>query len=158
MNYQYHMIARIDDTCQIKMTNLKIHTNFNFALKVKLNWSKNVREHRDAPWQTVLPSADQQYCLHLSTALWLEMFLDVSPNALTFRVQFYVQVVLDHGVQASVSAGLVDVRSRESRRHLELYRVCVASSLERAGAPHNWEVEGSTLHPVLDGDCASVFA
>jgi len=39
-NLQYHLIAKIDDTTQIKMENVKAHPTFDFCVKVKLNWSK----------------------------------------------------------------------------------------------------------------------
>jgi hypothetical protein len=56
MNYQFHMISRIDDATQVKMENLAPHDRFDFLLKTKLNWSKNVNEEREAPWQAVIPA------------------------------------------------------------------------------------------------------
>ena len=82
MNFQFHLIARIDCTTQAKKENVKKHDSFNFALKTKLDWSKNVLEERDAPWQTVLGSGDPLFCTHLSTALWLELYAEQSPTAL----------------------------------------------------------------------------
>jgi hypothetical protein len=43
------------------------------ALKVKLTWSKNVLEERDAPWQTVLGSIDTAFCVLFNLAIWLEL-------------------------------------------------------------------------------------
>lgn len=81
MNYQSHLISRIDCATQAKCANLKAHDQFEFALKGKLDWSKNVLEERDAPWQAVLASGDHVYCVHLSLALWLELYCESSPTA-----------------------------------------------------------------------------
>jgi hypothetical protein len=84
INYQFHMIARIDDSTQAQMENLQAHESFSFLLKTKLNWSKNVLEERDAPWQVVIGSMDATYCVHVTTGLWLEVFLENNPlGALT---------------------------------------------------------------------------
>lgn len=69
----------MDDTTQVKMENIRIHDSFSFALKTRLNWSKNVNEERDAPWQIVLGCMDQLYCVLISLALWLEFFLMGNP-------------------------------------------------------------------------------
>lgn len=73
------MIARIDDSTQACIENLRQHNHFDFVLKTRLTWSKNVREERDAPWQTVIASMNPVYCVHLNIALWLEVFLTESP-------------------------------------------------------------------------------
>ena len=47
--FQFHMIARVDDTSQALLENIKAHPNNNFLLTSRLNWStKNVHEERDA--------------------------------------------------------------------------------------------------------------
>ena len=56
-NYQFHMIARIDDTTQVVLEHIQINDNFENALKTWLNWSKNVRDERDAPWQIMLATS-----------------------------------------------------------------------------------------------------
>ena len=81
MNFQFHLIARIDCTTQVKMENLQVHNDFDFCLKTKLNWSKNVNEERDAPWQIVIPSMNHKRCVFLSTALWLETSIAANPTA-----------------------------------------------------------------------------
>lgn len=72
MNFQFHMIARIDDSTQVVLENLCVHDSFSILLKVRLNWSKNVNEERDAPFQAVIPAMDHVYCVHLAIALWME--------------------------------------------------------------------------------------
>jgi hypothetical protein len=58
LNFMYHLIARIDDSTQVMMEHLRAHDNFDFALKCRLNWSKNVEEERDAPWQLFIGCMD----------------------------------------------------------------------------------------------------
>ena len=49
INFQFHLIGRIDDSVQVLIENLCVHNSFANCLKMKLNWSKNVREERNAP-------------------------------------------------------------------------------------------------------------
>jgi hypothetical protein len=51
--FQYNLIARMDDTCKFKIENLTQCHDFDFALKGRLCWSKNVNEERDAPNQII---------------------------------------------------------------------------------------------------------
>ena len=74
-NFQYHMIGRIDDCTQYFLENLEPHPEFNFNLKGKMCWSKNVQEERDAPWQCLLASMETRFCVFVSLALWLEIML-----------------------------------------------------------------------------------
>ena len=75
------MISRIDCATQAQLENLKAHDQFDFTLKTKLNWSKNVLEERDAPWQVVIASMNPIYCVHVSLGVWLELFNGSSPTA-----------------------------------------------------------------------------
>ena len=50
MNYQFHLIARIDDTTQVQIGNLQKHDHFDFCLQTRLNWSKNVTNECDTSW------------------------------------------------------------------------------------------------------------
>ena len=43
-SFQFHLIARIDDTCQFMMNELVVHDIFPFALRGRMRWSKNVLE------------------------------------------------------------------------------------------------------------------
>jgi len=80
-NFQFHLLARIDDTTQVLLENLRVHDSFCNALKTRLNWSKNVSEERDAPWQVVLGSMDTAFCVFASLSLWMEVNLRSNPNA-----------------------------------------------------------------------------
>ena len=81
INFQYHMISRIDCAAEAKLRNLKVHPDFDFALRARLDWSKNVTEERQAPWQYVFASMDERQCVHLSIGVWLEVFFEKSPQA-----------------------------------------------------------------------------
>ena len=63
INYQFHMVARLDETMNALEENVMPHPLFDFALKTRLSWSKNVREERDAPWKIVLGSYDSDFCV-----------------------------------------------------------------------------------------------
>jgi hypothetical protein len=74
MVLQFHLIAGIACVCQLQRDNLRAHDRFPLeALKVKFNWSKNMLEEQDAPWQTVLGSIDSVFCVLLNLTLWLEL-------------------------------------------------------------------------------------
>ena len=50
-----------------------MHHKFSHSLKVRLNWSKNVNDERDTPFQLVLGSMNHIYCVLWSLGLWLEL-------------------------------------------------------------------------------------
>ncbi len=52
--FQYNLIARIDDSTQILLENLTANPDFDFTLRSKLNWSKNVYGLCDAPNQILI--------------------------------------------------------------------------------------------------------
>ncbi len=91
LSIQTALIGRVDDVTQWKKENFKAHNTFpTFAAKARLNWSKNVNEERDAPWQILLGSMDPDFCVLLNVGLWLEVQLDthlgamLSPYVLSF--------------------------------------------------------------------------
>ena len=88
INFQFHVIARIDDTTQVLIEHIRVHDSFAHCLKTKLNWSKNVADERDAPWQMVLGSVDTTYCVLVSLAIWLEMNMRANGNAATSPYAF----------------------------------------------------------------------
>ena len=81
INFQFHLIGRIDDTTQVLIDHLRVHDSFSSCLKTKLNWSKNVGDERDAPWQIILGSMDTTYCVLVSLAIWLEMNMRANASA-----------------------------------------------------------------------------
>jgi hypothetical protein len=82
INYQFHLIARVDDVAKLLVSHIRVHNHFPHLLKTRLNWSKNVNEERDAPWQIVIGSMDPVYCVVLGLAWWLEMNLMKNPSAM----------------------------------------------------------------------------
>jgi hypothetical protein len=81
INFQFHVIARIDDTTQLLIDHIRVHDSFPNCLKTKLNWSKNVGDERDAPWQIVMGSMDTTYCVLVSMAIWMEINMRANANA-----------------------------------------------------------------------------
>jgi hypothetical protein len=57
-------------------------------LKTIMNWSKNVQEERDAPFQIVLGCMDTLYCVLMSLVFWLEFQFRMNPNALLLPYVF----------------------------------------------------------------------
>ena len=57
--WQYHLIGRSDDTAHFAMSNPKGHDGFDFALKTKVQWSKNVCNEQRCPNQILLGSRDE---------------------------------------------------------------------------------------------------
>jgi hypothetical protein len=68
--FQYNIIARIDATCQMLLSNLTTSNNFEFVLPSKLNWSNNVQEERDAPNHILLGAMDYCYCVLLASPIF----------------------------------------------------------------------------------------
>ena len=56
LKVQLHLIARIDDTVHVMMDEVKVHPQFEFSLTMRMRWTKNCLEERDAPEQIVLGS------------------------------------------------------------------------------------------------------
>jgi hypothetical protein len=80
INFQFHWIARIDNTEQVFLDHICIHNSFENALKTQLNWSKNLQDARNAPWQVILRSMNAVFCVFISLGLWLELNLQSSPR------------------------------------------------------------------------------
>ena len=82
--FQFHMISRIDDSTLFFAQHLKPHDIYSdFCLKARLNWAKNVNEEREAPYQTLIGSMNQEYCIFIALGIWLEASLTAFPWAAT---------------------------------------------------------------------------
>jgi hypothetical protein len=80
--FQFHMISRIDDSTLFFANHLKPHDNYpDFCLKARLNWAKNVNKEREAPYQALIGSMNQQYCIFIALGIWLEASLNAFPWA-----------------------------------------------------------------------------
>lgn len=70
--FQVHLIARIDDTVHVKLDDFHIHPQFEFALSVRLRWTKNCMEERDAPDQIILGALDSDFCVIVSLSVYMQ--------------------------------------------------------------------------------------
>jgi hypothetical protein len=69
---QFNMIARVDDTAHIRLESIVSHHDHAYCLLARMNWSKNVNEERDAPWQIMFGAMNSLYCPILALAIHLE--------------------------------------------------------------------------------------
>lgn len=84
ISYQFQMICRSDCATQLTAGNLGSHDRFPYhALKTRLTWSKNVREARDCPWQTLLGCLNTKYCVMIHLGIWLEVHLETPSGHLS---------------------------------------------------------------------------
>ena len=83
MNFQYHLIARSDDTAHVKKDVLKASTEFPGYLTAKIRWSKNVGEESACPEQILIASMDSKTCCYLSLALFLEHWIQYGEGTLS---------------------------------------------------------------------------
>jgi hypothetical protein len=95
INFQIHMISRIDCASQWVKVNFEPHDQFpRFAAKVRLPWAKNVNEEGDAPWQIVLGAMNPVLCVFIGLAIWLEFYLGqsqgLSPYVFAFSSDFRI--------------------------------------------------------------------
>ena len=51
LKFQVHLIARVDDTAHVLMSELWAHGLVDYSLRVHLRWTKICFEERDAPEQ-----------------------------------------------------------------------------------------------------------
>jgi hypothetical protein len=73
---QFHLIARVDDTAHLLCNELKIHPQFDFALLVRLRWTKNCLEERDAPDQFLLGAMDSDFCVLIALGIYFQYVLE----------------------------------------------------------------------------------
>ena len=78
--WQYHLVGRIDDAANFEMSHPGGHDTYDFALKTKVSWSKNVTDERRCPDQILLGSGDDTYCVLIALGLHLESFLELHPE------------------------------------------------------------------------------
>jgi hypothetical protein len=77
LKLQFHLIARMDDVCNLESSDLREHETFGaFALQTQVAWSKNVIEERDCPPQIILGANDPDFCSLLSLAGYLESLFE----------------------------------------------------------------------------------
>ena len=63
--WQYHLIGNIDDVIPFGMGSPMGHPSYNFAIKTKVQWLKNVKDEADCPPQLLLGSGDRYANTHV---------------------------------------------------------------------------------------------
>ena len=76
LKFQVHLIARVDDAAHVLMNKIWAHGMFDYALQVRLRWTKNCLEERDAPEQIILGASDQDFCVLTSLSIHLQYLLE----------------------------------------------------------------------------------
>ena len=69
---QWQIIGRIDDVIKHAKGSLLFNPREPYTLNVKMTWSKNIREEREAPTQILFGAMDPIVCPLLNIAMWLE--------------------------------------------------------------------------------------
>jgi hypothetical protein len=79
--FQLHLIARIDDTAHVRIADIRVHPHHDFALTVRLRWTKNCMEERDAPDQIMLGAHDSDFCVIVALGIYLQYVLEFTNAA-----------------------------------------------------------------------------
>ena len=67
--WQYHLIGRINDVVHFGMGSPMGHHIYEFAIRTKVQWSKNVKEEADCPPQILLGLGDRYVILFFVPSL-----------------------------------------------------------------------------------------
>ena len=79
--FQFHMMARLDDTGKFRQPDLQPYPSYpEYGILSRLPWSKNVNDERDAPLQLVLGANDPHYDVLSLMGLWLEYRFENNPE------------------------------------------------------------------------------
>ena len=81
MLYQWHFITRPDDCFNFLISDPRSHPHWDFVLRQQVRWSKNIKDTRNCPDQIIFGSMNPLWCIVVSIALWLEIFLGKFPDA-----------------------------------------------------------------------------
>ena len=74
--FQFHTLACLDDVAMFDHENLTLHSQFDFVLKSKMRWLKNVLEKRNDPDKIIIGAMDPDFCAILSLAIHFEYSLE----------------------------------------------------------------------------------
>ena len=86
IKYQFHLMARNDDVAHVTADCIMPNMQYDFTLKTRLRWSKNVNEERDAPEQIVMGGGDWKWCVQLGLALHLELWIGSGTGMVNERI------------------------------------------------------------------------
>jgi hypothetical protein len=73
--WQFTLVGRGDDISHLKILDLHPHPIYDFAMKTKVSWSKNVSDERACPPQILLGAMDTTFCVLLNTGVYLESWI-----------------------------------------------------------------------------------
>ena len=82
MRFHFNLISRINNSTQFLISNISLNPDFDFTLQSRLNWSKNVREEREAPNQILIGDMNPLYCVLLEIAVYMKVFLGIGRGGL----------------------------------------------------------------------------
>jgi hypothetical protein len=80
--FQFHFIARLDDTLHVRKDSIKVCDEFNFTVTTQLRWAKNVSDERGAPRQIMLGAMNPRYCILLALGIFLEVWIESGEGVL----------------------------------------------------------------------------
>eukprot|EP00957_Ditylum_brightwellii_P184204 14030648-Ditylum_brightwellii.AAC.2 len=109
--FQFHMIARLDDTCHVKREHLKHSFQFPFALLVQICWSKNIKGEQDVPDQIILGAMDTHYCVLLALSVYLEEWIEEGDGQLMdylFCYEWQTPEALNRSAYQSLKMKVID--------------------------------------------------
>jgi hypothetical protein len=72
MNMQWQLMARMNDTINLKFETVITNLSFIFAINCKMRWSKNITDERDAPDQVLFGSMEEYICPLLNLGLFID--------------------------------------------------------------------------------------
>eukprot|EP00957_Ditylum_brightwellii_P078801 5992378-Ditylum_brightwellii.AAC.1 len=111
--FQFHLIARLDDTCHVKWKKLKHCFQFPFVLLVQICWSKNIKDEQDAPDQITLGAMDAHYCVLLALSDYLEEWIEKGDGKLMdylFCDEGQTPGALNSSAYAGLKTNVIDSR------------------------------------------------
>jgi hypothetical protein len=75
-----HLIHRVDDTCHLRLDAPHSHREYDFAIRTRTKWSKNVTSFADCPPQILLASNTWKDCILLHLGSYLEAWIASNIN------------------------------------------------------------------------------
>jgi len=82
---QFHIIGRSDDICNLETADIRSHDQFpDFALQMRVSWSKNVLDERRCPDQLLLGAEDSDCCVLIALGCYLESAVTRTGNKFLF--------------------------------------------------------------------------
>lgn len=93
---QWSLIGRIDDLMKLERADFEENLDHKFALLIRVKWSKNIVEERQAPPQIILGSMDENMCPLLAFVVYIESFSIRNLNELRSSRQVFCRPKAGH--------------------------------------------------------------